>query len=154
MSDKKLSEISYNLVEKFADLLEKKNLAEIEVSSNDFSIKISKNINHKNFSSQEIFSSITEPKKLETTKASSQEDLKTHKSITSPMVGTVYRSSTPGEKPFISIGSIVKKGDKLLRIEAMKTFNEIKSPYDGVIKDILIEDKKPVEFGTTLIILE
>jgi len=70
------------------------------------------------------------------------------------MVGTFYRSSSPDAAPFVEIGTPVKKGDTLCIIEAMKILNEIESDQDGVIKQILIENGQPVEFGEPLFTIE
>jgi acetyl-CoA carboxylase biotin carboxyl carrier protein len=74
--------------------------------------------------------------------------------VPSPMVGTVYWASEPGAKPFIEVGSTVVTGQTLLIIEAMKTMNQIPSPRDGTVTQILIEDGQPVEFGEPLVIIE
>ncbi|MBA3813357.1 MAG: acetyl-CoA carboxylase biotin carboxyl carrier protein [Alphaproteobacteria bacterium] len=74
--------------------------------------------------------------------------------IFSPMVGTAYLSSAPNEPPFFKVGDLVKKGDTLLIIEAMKVMNPIRAPRDGKISEICVMDAKPVEFGEPLIILE
>jgi acetyl-CoA carboxylase biotin carboxyl carrier protein len=74
--------------------------------------------------------------------------------ITSPMVGTAYLAPEPGARPFVDIGSVVKVGDALLIIEAMKTMNQIPAPRAGTVIQILIEDGRPVEFGEPLMIIE
>jgi acetyl-CoA carboxylase biotin carboxyl carrier protein len=74
--------------------------------------------------------------------------------IVSPMVGTVYLSAEPGSSPFVKAGDVVKKGDTLLIVEAMKVMNPIRAPRDGKVLEISVTDAKPVEFGETLIILE
>ncbi len=74
--------------------------------------------------------------------------------VTSPMVGTFYRSAQPGSPPFVEIGSQVKEGDTICIIEAMKLLNEIESDKTGTVKAILIENGQPVEFGQPLIIIE
>ena len=74
--------------------------------------------------------------------------------VSSPMVGTGYRSAEPGAKPFIDIGSVVKAGDTLLIIEAMKTMNQIPAPRAGTVTQILFEDGQPVEYGEPLVIVE
>lgn len=74
--------------------------------------------------------------------------------VTSPMVGTAYRSPEPGAKPFIEIGTQVKAGETLLIIEAMKTMNQIPAPHAGTVTQILFEDAQPVEFGEPLVIVE
>ena len=70
--------------------------------------------------------------------------------IKSPLVGVFYRSPAAGEKPFVSIGDTVKKGQVLGIIEAMKMMNEIESEFDGVVEEILVENEGKVEFGQTL----
>nr|HAQ93668.1 acetyl-CoA carboxylase, biotin carboxyl carrier protein [Afipia sp.] len=74
--------------------------------------------------------------------------------VPSPMVGTAYRASEPGAKPFIDVGSKVKVGDTLIIIEAMKTMNQIPSTRAGTVTQILVEDGQPVEFGEPLVIIE
>lgn len=73
---------------------------------------------------------------------------------TSPMVGTVYLSPEPGAKAFVSVGDKVKKGDTLMLIEAMKTFNPVTANAAGTVKEILVDDSQPVEFGEPLIVVE
>ena len=73
--------------------------------------------------------------------------------IRSPMVGTFYRASGPGAKPFVEVGQAVKAGDTLCIIEAMKLLNEIEADQDGTVKAILVENGQPVEYGEPLFIL-
>jgi acetyl-CoA carboxylase biotin carboxyl carrier protein len=73
--------------------------------------------------------------------------------VKSPMVGTFYRSAAPGTPPFIDIGAVVKEGDTLCIIEAMKLLNEIDADASGVIQQILVENGQPVEFGQPLFII-
>jgi acetyl-CoA carboxylase biotin carboxyl carrier protein len=74
--------------------------------------------------------------------------------VTSPMVGTAYRAPEPGAKAFCEVGSVVKAGDTLLIIEAMKTMNQIPAPKAGTVVQILFEDAQPVEFGEPLMVIE
>lgn len=74
--------------------------------------------------------------------------------VKSPMVGTFYRSSSPGSAPFIQIGSVVKEGDTLCIIEAMKILNEIESDKSGTVTQILSENGQAVEYGQPLFIVE
>jgi acetyl-CoA carboxylase biotin carboxyl carrier protein len=74
--------------------------------------------------------------------------------VKSPMVGTAYLRASPEAKPFVEIGSAVKAGDKLLLVEAMKTFNDIVAPRPGKIVDILVADGTPVEYGQPLMVIE
>jgi acetyl-CoA carboxylase biotin carboxyl carrier protein len=73
--------------------------------------------------------------------------------VKSPMVGTFYRSASPGTKPFVEVGDAVKVGQPICIIEAMKLMNEIESDKDGIIKAIMVENGQPVEYGEALIII-
>lgn len=75
------------------------------------------------------------------------------RTINSPIVGTFYRAPSPGAKPFADVGQKVKAGDTVCIIEAMKLLNEIETEYDGVIKEILVENGQPVEFGQPLFVI-
>lgn len=73
--------------------------------------------------------------------------------VKSPMVGTFYRAASPGAKPFVEVGDTVEVGDALCIIEAMKLMNEIESDRAGVVKQILVENGQPVEFGQPLVVI-
>ena len=73
--------------------------------------------------------------------------------VKSPMVGTFYRSASPGAKPFVEIGDTVKEGDTLCIIEAMKLMNEIEADASGVVKSILVENGQAVEYGQSLFVI-
>ena len=73
--------------------------------------------------------------------------------VKSPMVGTFYRSASPGAKPFVEVGDSVEVGDTLCIIEAMKLMNEIESDKSGVVKQVLAENGQPVEFGQPLVVI-
>ncbi len=74
--------------------------------------------------------------------------------LKSPMVGVAYLAPEPGAKPFVTVGGSVKSGDTVALVEAMKTFNPIKSDKDGVVKEILVSDGQAVEFDQALIVIE
>ena len=74
--------------------------------------------------------------------------------VLSPMVGTAYRKPSPDAKAFVEIGSKVQAGDKVLLVEAMKTFNEIVAPRAGTVTAIYVEDGTPVEYGEPLLVIE
>ena len=74
--------------------------------------------------------------------------------VTSPMVGTFYRSASPGANPFVEVGSVVKEGDPICIIEAMKIMNEIEADKSGTVTRILCENGQAVEFGQPLLIVE
>uniref|UniRef100_UPI0030F58525 acetyl-CoA carboxylase biotin carboxyl carrier protein n=1 Tax=Hyphomonas sp. TaxID=87 RepID=UPI0030F58525 len=74
--------------------------------------------------------------------------------IKSPMVGTVYLSPEPGAKQFFNIGDKVKKGDTLMLVEAMKTFNPVEADRAGTLTALYVTDSQPVEFGEPLALIE
>ena len=76
------------------------------------------------------------------------------KAVLSPMVGTVYLAPEPGAEPFVRVGDRVSEGQTLLIIEAMKTMNQIPSPRDGVVREILVSNAEPVEYGHPLMIID
>jgi acetyl-CoA carboxylase biotin carboxyl carrier protein len=73
--------------------------------------------------------------------------------VKSPMVGTFYRSASPGAKPFVEVGDSVQQGDVLCIVEAMKLMNEIEADASGMIKAVIAENGQPVEFGQPLFII-
>lgn len=87
--------------------------------------------------------------------AAAQADPASHPgAVTSPMVGTIYLAPEPGAPVFIKVGDKISEGQTLLIVEAMKTMNQIPSPRAGTVKQILVDDGTPVEFGSPLVILE
>jgi acetyl-CoA carboxylase biotin carboxyl carrier protein len=74
--------------------------------------------------------------------------------VKSPMVGTFYRSPSPGAKHFVEVGDTVKSGDTICIIEAMKLLNEIECDKDGIVKAILVENGQPVEYGEPLVVID
>jgi acetyl-CoA carboxylase biotin carboxyl carrier protein len=74
--------------------------------------------------------------------------------VTSPMVGTFYRSSSPGGKPLVEVGQAVKENEPVCIIEAMKIMNEIEAGHSGTVTKILVENGQPVEFGQPLFVIE
>ncbi len=152
------AKIDYKEIIKLIDLLEERNLSHFELEVEGFKIKISRgqNIN----SSAEITSlpeppsgteGKTNPASLETIPPERKNNLHY---ITSPMVGTFYRSPDPSSPPFVDIGDIVKKNQTLCIIEAMKLMNEIESDVEGVLKEIYAENGKPVEYGQKLFAIQ
>ena len=92
--------------------------------------------------------------KNEEIKENSKTITKSENIVKSPMVGVAYLSADPSSPSYIKIGQHVKQGDTLLLIEAMKTFNEVKAPITGIVKEIIVLNNQPIEFGDDLIIFE
>ena len=74
--------------------------------------------------------------------------------VKSPMVGTFYLKPSPTSNAYVEVGKEVKKGDTLCIIEAMKLMNEIESKFDGVVKEVLVDNESPVEFGQEMFVIE
>ena len=141
-------------IKKLMELLEESGLTEIEVKEGEESIKLSRAKKDEaviNSITTEQSQTISETPKKE--KISQQEQLK-GETIDSPMVGTFYRGPSPDSKPFVEKGQKVNKGDTVCILEAMKMMNQVTAERSGIIKDILVDDAEPVEFGQPLFIIE
>ena len=148
--------IDMDLITNLAQLVARLGLSEIEIKKGDLKVRVAKQL------------SVPAPFALshgaplapvkgeaadnEAVKpAAKAEDAGT---VKSPMVGTVYLRPSPESPAFVEIGVKVRPGDKLLLVEAMKTFNEILAPREGTVTTILVEDGQPVEYGQPLLIIE
>ena len=147
-------------VKKLIEMLENSSLNEIVIKEGEESVKLVKsagNIQTPQMiaaSPQVLAPSIEEKEPEEKTKEEPEDKIISGKSINSPMVGTFYSSPNPGADSFVKVGDKVSEGDVLCIIEAMKMMNEVKSDYSGIIKEILISDADPVEYGEALFIIE
>ena len=136
--------INKKLIKELVTCLEENDLSELEYSEKDIKIKVARN-------------SFKENNKIEisTNKSELKEDkITTGIEIKSPIIGTAYLAPEPGGKKFVEIGKKIKKGDTVMIVEAMKTMNHVPSTTDGIVKEILVSDGQPVEFGQALIVLE
>jgi len=133
--------------------LKLKNIQSIKISKGDYAIEISSSENVINQRIQQIPSQDEYSKKIDQIPTQINET-KLENIVKSPMVGVAYLSPDPSTPPYVKIGQHVNEGDTLLAIEAMKTFNEIKSPKSGVIQKIIVLNSQPVEFGDDLVIFE
>ena len=141
-------------IKKLIDLIEESDIAEIEISEGEESVRISR------YSSTAPAQYVAAPAPVAVTAAAAaapaapvEEKISGHV-IKSPMVGTFYRSASPGSAPFVEVGQSVSAGQTLCIIEAMKILNQIESDKSGKIKQILVENAHPVEYGQPLFIIE
>ncbi len=142
--------IDKKIIKELSDYLDEFNLTELEYTEKDTKIKVSKNnvsINSQPIPPFDNKSSLSQNSNL-------KNEIKSGTEITSPIIGTAYHSPEPGAKKFAEVGKKIKKGDTIMIVEAMKTMNHVPSTSDGVVKEILVDDGQPVEFGQALIILE
>ena len=155
------SEIDAGLVRQLADILNETELTEIEVERGELRIRVAREVTvsaapvHYAPAQAPVAATAaatapaaTMPSDPATIVARAGEEVK------SPMVGTAYLQASPEAPPFIAPGDKVKKGQTLLIVEAMKTMNPIQAPRDGVVKEVLVGDAQPVEFGEPLVLLE
>ena len=128
-----------------------KNITSVRIKKGDYEIEVSSGIPVPPIN----LSSNTSKDNVANTKDKKEKIIvKAENIVKSPMVGVAYLSADPSTAAYIKIGQHVKQGDTLLLIEAMKTFNEVKSPKSGIIKKIIVLNSQPVEFGDDLIIIE
>ncbi len=140
MIDKKTENSINLLIKKLKD----ENLGSLKFSNKTISIEISNNSGSVQMAQSPISSQSQNVSNTQTNESSSMQ------SIDSPMVGIIYLTPKPSSPPFIKSGQKIKRGDTICLIEAMKTFNEIKSDKDGVVKSILVKNGEAVEFGQPL----
>ena len=146
-----------DLVRELASLLAATDLTEIEVEKGDLRIRVARTPAVQHVAPMMAAAApvaIAAPAPVVAAAAPAEPGAKHPDALTSPMVGTAYRRPAPGQKAFVEIGSEVRTGDKLLLIEAMKTFNDIVAPRSGTVKAIYVEDGQPVEYGEPLIVIE
>ena len=142
--------IDKKIIKELSDYLNEFNLTELEYTEKDTKIKVSKN----NVSINNQTLPITNNNSSTKNNDKSQTNVKSGTEITSPIIGTAYHAPEPGAKKFVEIGKKIKKGDTIMIVEAMKTMNHVPSTSDGIVKEILVSDGQPVEFGQTLIVLD
>ncbi len=146
-------EVNEELVRKLADLLQETGLNEIEYEVNDHRIRVAKNPGMTTVAAAPPAAAPCMPLTPGAGAASAPEAVPAG-AVTAPMVGPVYLASDPGPPPFVKVGDEVSEGQVLLIIEAMKVMNPLASPRAGTIKQIMITDGQPVEYGEPLLVIE
>lgn len=155
-------------IQKLIDFISKSDLDEVNIETNELKLKIKRNTEVRQIiapaSSPQMISmptqapQVAEPATQQTTPAATTQSPAADESklltITSPMIGTFYRSSGPEKPSFVEVGTEVQSGKVVCIIEAMKLFNEIESEISGKIVKILVEDATPVEFDQPLFLVE
>ena len=137
--------IDKKLIKELVDNLDEFKLSELEYQNGDTKIKVSK------------WAEMPSTNKMSENQISNKKNSLNEEEgviIKSPIIGTAYLAPEPGAKQFIKVGDKIKKGQTIIIVEAMKTMNHIPSTKDGEVKNILIKDGQPVEFGQTLILLK
>lgn len=141
-------------LKKLIDLVQESGISELEVTEGEEKVKIVKSGSAGvAYAAPVPVATAAAPTAPEPAAAAAAAEITGH-FVKSPMVGTFYRSPSPGAKAFVEVGDTVKSGDTICIIEAMKLLNEIESDKDGVIKAILVDNGQPVEYGEPLVIIE
>jgi len=150
------SGIDPEIIRELANLLTETDLTEIEVQQADLRIRVARQINVTATVplAQQVMAAPAPVVAVPVVPAAAADPANHPGVLKSPMVGTAYLGAAPGAKPFIEIGSKVNQGDRVMIVEAMKTFNDIVAQKSGTITALLIEDKQPVEYGQPLMIIE
>lgn len=163
----KASTVDQDLIRNIAELLNQQNLAEIEIEHEDFRIRVTRSY------ANQVVQTVAAPayapapampaptaaaapaSAAAAITAAAPDDLASNPgTLTSPMVGTAYRSPEPGKPVFVDVGTKVSEGQTVLIIEAMKTMNQIPAHRSGTVTRILVEDGHPVEYGEPLVVIE
>ncbi len=148
---KKLDSVDESLIRGLANLLNETGLTEIELEQKGLRVRVARTISIA-AAAPMMAPAASAPAAVS---ASAAKDADSHPgTVRSPMVGTAYRAPEPGAPSFVEIGSVVKQGQTLLIVEAMKTMNHIPAPRPGTVKAIFIENGQPVEYGEPLMIIE
>ncbi|PTM42795.1 acetyl-CoA carboxylase biotin carboxyl carrier protein [Bosea sp. 124] len=149
------SPIDPELVRELAQLLNETDLTEIEVEKGDLRVRVARTITatvQVPAAAAPVLAAALAP--AVAAPVDGKPPAAHPGAVPSPMVGTAYRRPSPDAKPFVEIGSVVKAGERVLLVEAMKTFNDIVAPRAGKIVAIMVEDGQPVEYGEPLLVIE
>src|SRR5438128_11657362 len=140
------------------DLVSESNISELEIAEADGKVRIVKSSGQVSSPLNAVplhsFSAPVAPGQQAIAEAPVAPPAPTGNVVKSPMVGTFYRSATPGADAFVEVGSVVKIGEPICIIEAMKIMNEIEADAAGTIREILCENGQAVEFGQPLFVIE
>ena len=149
-------QVDPSLVRNLADLLNETGLTEIEVQNGAQRVRVSRGAPAAAAPVMAAAAPVAAaPRATAASVEASEVNFNNHPgALTSPMVGTAYRSPEPGARPFCDVGDSVKVGQTLLIIEAMKTMNAIPATKSGKVTHVLIEDGMPIEFGQPLVVIE
>ncbi len=145
-------------IKKLIELIEKSDIAELEIVEGEESVRISRNSSTPAMMAAPLAQAapvaMAAPQAGFAAPAPEVADAPLGETIDSPMVGTFYEAASPTSAPFVKVGDSVKVGDTLCIIEAMKMLNQIESEKSGTIKEILVDNEQPVEFAQPLFVIE
>jgi acetyl-CoA carboxylase biotin carboxyl carrier protein len=144
-------------LKKLIDLVQESGISELEVTEGEERVRIAKHYAVApapiNYTIPAAMPAGAAPAGTSSVNLDDEDELPEGHVLKAPMVGTFYRSPSPGADAFVQVGQVVKEGDTLCIIEAMKLLNEIEADASGVIKAILLDNGEPVEFGEPLFVI-
>lgn len=143
-------QVDKTLIRELGELLDEKNLTEIELCDGNRSVRVSRAV----ASAPAALPQPAAPPAGEAKPARGENGGDHPGAVTSPMVGTIYLAPQPDAAPFVKVGDQVSQGQTLLIIEAMKVMNQIPAPHAGVVTEIAVRNAQPVEFGDVLVVIE
>jgi len=144
-------------IKQLIEMISESDIAEIEIHEGEDSLRISRYSSMAPAAVQVVQAAAPQPVAAHAPAEAGVEtlgDKLTGHIVRSPMVGTFYRSSTPGVKPFVEVGQRVSEGDTLCIVEAMKILNQIEADKTGIISRVLVENAQPVEYNQPLFVIE
>lgn len=148
-------------IKKLIELIESSDIAELEIVEGEESVRISRNLPQPTYAAAPAMATPVAPAPALpntglnfSSHESEESSLPSGETIDSPMVGTFYEAASPTSAAFVKVGDSVSVGDTLCIIEAMKMLNQIESEKSGVIKEVLVDNESPVEFGQPLYVIE
>lgn len=139
--------IDHELIRQLAALLKETELSEIEIEEDDLRIRVARNLSAP---AAVVHTAAAPPAPA----AATADAAKNPDAVLSPMVGTAYLAPEPGARPFVEVGTEVRQGQTLLIVEAMKTMNAIPAPKAGIVREVIVEDGQPVEYGEPLLVID
>lgn len=145
-------------VKKLIELVEESGISELEITEGEESVRINRGATHPAYAPMQMAPAMAAPVMAAPAPVAAEAEAVAPKvaghTVRSPMVGTFYRSSSPGTPSFVEVGHSVSVGDTLCIVEAMKMMNQIEADKSGVVTQILVENEEPVEFDQPLFIIE
>lgn len=152
------NKLDTGIIRELAAILREADLGELEVEYEGLRVKVTKpappSVIHAAAPAAMAPAALPAPAAAASAPAAAAPAAASDNAVKSPMVGTVYLSPDPNSKPYIAVGDKVKKGDTLMLIEAMKTFNPVEADRAGTVKAIYVDNAQPVEFGEALVLIE
>ncbi len=141
-------------IKKLIEIIEESGIAELEVKEGEESIRISRYSPNTVVAAPVNYAQAPQAACISAVSSAPCEEKITGHIVKSPMVGTFYRSASPGSKAFTEVGQPVKAGDTLCIIEAMKILNQIEADKSGTVTQVLVDNAEPVEYGQPLFVIE